>query len=166
MAAIFTGLGVFLLGNISGYEAKKLLADSLSGLNILCNTVILASVTILALLLTLLGVSTGSGSDLKARHYDEVLNIAKIDTVLLIAVLILFQFFNIPIVESGNVPIAWFRIIYWATLLFSSLISGMMITVVLMLFGTISNMINIIGLRKDHPLVSDSKNKEIEDWID
>ena len=49
IATLFTGLGVFLLGNLTGYEAKKLISTSLSGINMLCNTIILASATILAL---------------------------------------------------------------------------------------------------------------------
>lgn len=153
LATAFTGLGVFLLGNISGYEAKNLLEVSLGGLNMLCNTIVLASATILALLLTLLGISSTSDSNLKERHYIQVLSIAKFDVILFIAALILFQLFNIPIVESDSVPTSWFTIIYWATLIFSSIICGMMITVILMLYNTITNMIAIIGLKKDHSLL-------------
>ena len=70
---VLAGVGVFALGSISGYEAKQLIETSLSGLNMLCNTVTLASATILALLLTLLGVSTNSNSNLKKDHYQQVL---------------------------------------------------------------------------------------------
>lgn len=60
LASVFTGLGVFLLGNVSAYGAKNLLKVSLFGVNILCNTIVLASATILALLLTVLSISSGS----------------------------------------------------------------------------------------------------------
>ena len=150
LATAFTGLGVFLLGNISGYEAKNLLQVSLSGLNMLCNTIVLASATILALLLTLLGISSSADSNLKESHYIEVLSIAKFDVILFIGALILFQLFNIPISESDSVPTEWFSLIYWATLLASSIICGMMITVVLMLYNTITNMIAIVGLKRDN----------------
>lgn len=166
LATIFTGLGVSLLGNISGYEAKHLLSVSLSGLNMLCNTIVLASATILALLLTLLGISSGSNSNLKEAHYIQVLNIAKFDVILFVGALILFQLFNIPIIESDNVPTAWYEIIYWATLGFSSIICGMMITVVLMLYTTITNIIAIVGLKKDHSLISDEKKKELKNEND
>lgn len=167
VAALLTGLGVFLIGNISGYQGKLLLSDSLNGLNVLCNTIILASVTILTLLLTLLGISSGSGSNLRKLHYIQVLNIAKIDTFLLVTVLIFLQFFNIPIVKSDSVPIAWFEVIYWSTLFISSLITGMMVTVVLMLYTTISNMISIFGLGDDHYLISHTKeNEEEEETVD
>jgi len=161
LATIFTGLGVFLLGNISGYEAKHLLEVSLSGLNMLCNTIVLASATILALLLTLLGISSGSESNLKEKHYIQVLSIAKFDVILFVGALILFQFFNIPIIESDSVPTEWFKIIYWAILFFTSIICGMMITVVLMLYNTITNMITIVGLKKDHTLLM--KDDDLDD---
>lgn len=160
LATMFTGLGVFLLGNISGYEARNLLEVSLNGLNMLCNTIVLASATILALLLTLLGISSGTDSDLKEKHYVQVLNIAKFDVVLFVSTLILFQLFNIPIIESDNVPTHWYSIIYWATLLFSSIVCGMMITVILMLYHTITNMIAIVGLGKDHSLLNNDDDSD------
>ncbi|WP_179348770.1 hypothetical protein [Winogradskyella pacifica] len=163
IATLFTGVGIFLLGNVSGYEAKHLLKESLSGLNMLCNTIVLASATILALLLTLLSVSFGSKMSLNEIHYKQVLSIAKFDVILFIAALILFQFFNIPIVESDNVPTNWYSVIYWVTLGSTSVISGMMITVILMLYRAVTNLIAIIGLGKDHPMLSkDDLNDEIE----
>lgn len=157
---LFLGVAVFVLGDISGYEAKHLINASLSGINMLCNTIVLASATILALLLTLLGISTGSESKLKKAHYKQVLSIAKFDTILFIAALILFQMFNIPITESDEMPTTWFKYLYWATLFFSSLISGMMVTVILLLYTTVTNIITIVGLGKDHYLISED---EIED---
>lgn len=56
----------------------------------LCNTIILASATILTLLLTLLGLSTGSKSKLKNDRH--VLQIAKFDTALFISALISFHY--------------------------------------------------------------------------
>ena len=35
--------GSFMMGELSGYEAKVLINKSLSGLNMLCNTIVLAS---------------------------------------------------------------------------------------------------------------------------
>jgi len=160
IATLFTGAGIFLLGNVSGYEAKHLLKVSLSGFNMLCNTIVLASATILALLLTVLSVSSGSENNIKKQHYLKVLSIAKFDVILFISALILFQFFNMPIMESDNVPTSWFDIIYWSTLISSSVISGMMIVVVLMLYNAVTNLIAIIGLGEDHPMLSKDEAEE------
>ncbi|SRX54571.1 hypothetical protein [Aequorivita sp. CIP111184] len=163
IAAIITGTGVFLLGNVSGYEAKNLITSSLPGINMLCNTIALASATILALLLTLLGLSSGSSSKLKKEHYLQVMTIAKLDTILFVVSIILFQVFNIPITESDELPTTWYSSIYWATLFLSSLLSGGIVSVILMLYNTVINMIKIVGLgEKDHPLVFHDGDKEDE----
>ena len=160
---IFLGIAVFFLGDISGYKAKELIEVSLSGLNMLCNTIVLGSATILALLLTLLGISTGSNSKLKKAHYIQVLNIAKLDTILFISALIMFQMFNIPLTESEDMHTEWFKYLYWITLFFSSLISGMMVTVILLLYTTVTNIITIVGLEKDHYLISEDEIEEEEE---
>jgi len=162
VATFFTGIGIFLLGQLSGYEAKQLIESSHSGLNMLCNTIILASATILTLLLTLLGISTGTESKLKKEHYYQVLDIAKLDTVLIISAIVMFQLFNIQITEADNVPLNWYSTIYWISLFITSILSGIMITVVLMLYTTITAIIHIVGLNNDHRLLTKQEEKEEE----
>lgn len=94
IATFIAGFGAFILGDLSGYEAKVLLKSSLPVINTLSNTIVLASATILALLLTLLSVSSSSDSRLKDEHYKQVLRIARIDTGVFIVALICFQLFN------------------------------------------------------------------------
>ncbi|MGJ8592916.1 MAG: hypothetical protein ACSHXF_10230 [Aquaticitalea sp.] len=161
IAALITGLGAFILGNLSGYEAKVLIKTSLPGINTLCNTVVLASATILALLLTLLSVSSGSKSKLKDDHYTQVLRIARIDTTVFIVAMICFQLFNLPITEAEDVPSSWYATIYFITLGMSSLLSGALISVVIMLYNAVVNIIKIVGLGEmDHPLIYKDKNEE------
>ena len=157
--------GSFLLGQLSGYEAKVLIKNSLSGLNMLCNTIVLASATILALLLTLLGLSSGTKSKLKDDHYLHVLQIAKFDTVVFVASLMSFLLFNLPITESDNVPENWFDVIYYTSLAISSILSAALIVVVLMLYNTVVNIIKIVGLGEtDHYLTvkQDEKSGEAD----
>ncbi|MBM1104589.1 hypothetical protein JQC67_00425 [Aurantibacter crassamenti] len=146
-------LGAILLGRLSGYEAKVLIENSLSGMNTLCNTIALASATILALLLTLLGISSGSKRKLKKDHYLHVLQIAKLDTVVFIASVMSFLIFNLPITESDSVPDNWYNTIYYISLGISSVLSAGLIVIVLMLYNTVVSIIKIVGLGMyDHPL--------------
>ena len=146
-------MGTILLGELSGHEAKVLIQNSINGLHALCNTIALASATILALLLTLLGISSSSDSNLKKEHYIHVLHIAKLDTFVFVASVISFLLFNLPITESENVPANWFTIIYYASMVISSVLSAILIVVVLMLYNTVVDIIKIVGLGiKDHPL--------------
>lgn len=160
IASIFMGIAVFIIGSISPYEGKMLLASSLDGINMLCNTVALASATILALLLTLLGISTGTDLKLKKEYYAQILSIAQFDTIVFIGSLILFQLFNIPITRSDAVPVEWFENIYWITIIVSSILSGMMITVILMLYTTLSSIIKIVGIGDDHHLIEPPVEEE------
>ncbi|SDM19903.1 hypothetical protein [Kriegella aquimaris] len=154
-------LGTFLLGALSGYEAKVLIKNSLAGINTLCNTIVLASATILALLLTVLGLSSGADSKLKADHYKHILQIAQLDTVVFITSLLCFLLFNLPITESENVPSNWFSTVYYISLGITSILSAALIVVVLMLYNTVVNIIKIVGLgMHDHPLAQNDEEKE------
>lgn len=153
-------MGSFLLGKLSGYEAKVLIKNSLSGLNMLCNTIVLASATILALLLTLLGISSGTTSKLKEDHYLHVLQIAKFDTIVFITAMMSFLMFNLPITESENIPDHWFNTVYYGSLAISSILSAGLIVVVLMLYNTVVNIIRIVGLGEtDHYLTVQEDEK-------
>lgn len=158
-------VGSTILGNLGGYEAKQLLKNSLSGINMLCNTVILASATILALLLTVLGLSSGAASKLKEDHYKHIMQIAKLDTAVFVTALVTFVLFNLPVSESEQIPTQWYSIIYYASLVMTSLLGASLITVVLMLYNTVTNIIKIVGLGlEDHPLaVSESEENKDEE---
>ena len=82
-----------------------------------------------------------------------MLHIAKLDTFVFVASVISFLLFNLPITESENVPANWFTIIYYASMVISSVLSAILIVVVLMLYNTVVDIIKIVGLGfKDHPL--------------
>lgn len=163
VSTIVMASGTFILGQISGYKAMELLKNSMSGINMLCNTVILGSTTILALMLTLLGLSRSSESRLTDRHYKDVLMIAKSDTILIVVTVVTFLMLNLPISESKEVGSNWYQTIYYASLGMASLLGGGFIAVVMMLYGTITNVILIVGLNvKNHPLISTEDNEEAE----
>lgn len=155
--------GTFLLGHLSGYEAKVLIKNSIDGLNTLCNTIALASATILALLLTLLSLSSSSSSKLKEEHYRHILLIAKVDTSVFVASVMAFLLLNLPITESDSVPGNWFSTIYYISLAISSVLSSALIVVVLMLYNTVANIIKIVGLGdKNHPLAVQEEEDDTE----
>lgn len=161
ISLVVIGLSTYLLGELSGYEAKVLIKNSLAGVNTLCNTIVLASATILALLLTALGLSSTSNSQLKEDHYHHILQIAKLDTIVFVASLISFVVLNLPITESENVPPDWFSKVYYISLAITSVLSAALIVVVLMLFNTVVNIIKIVGLGiTDHPLAENPKDRE------
>ncbi|WP_034925143.1 hypothetical protein [Gillisia sp. CAL575] len=163
VSTFIMGTGTYILGEISGYEAKELLSSSLSGINMLCNTVILGSSTILALMLPLLSLSTGSNSRLTKVHYSHVLTISKFVTILIIVSVITFLMLNLPITESEEVPSSWFTIIYYISLAMAAILGGGFVAIVTMLYETISNVILIVGFGvKDHPMIEKAEDEAEE----
>lgn len=163
LTAVFSGAAVYLLGNLSGFEALQLIETTIPRVSTLFNTIILASATILALILTLLAVSSGSDSKLKNYHYKQVLSLAKFTSLLFIVTLIVFQFLNIPFAEAEKIPSSLYSKIYWVLLFISSLLSGMMVAVILMLYNIIHNIILIVGLGEEHALIDDDEIEDKED---
>ncbi|MEX0660628.1 MAG: hypothetical protein WEA58_01575 [Balneolaceae bacterium] len=166
LTALFTGIAAYVVGSLSGYEAMQLLESSLPRIGTLFNTIILASATILALILTLLGISTSSDSNLKKDHYKQVLNLAWFDAFLFVVTLIFFQLFNIPITESDNVPTSYYTFFYWAAVFISSLVSGLMVAVILMLYSTVQNIIRIVGLGEDLDLISEEEEEPAHQQVE
>lgn len=167
VSTIFMAAGTFIFGEVSGYEARVLLRTSLSGINMLCNTVILGASTILALMLTLLSLSRAAESSLTNAHYKNVLLIAKSDTILIIVAVITFLLLNLPITETDDISAIWYKVIYYISLIMASLLGGGFIAVVTMLYGTIANVILIVGLGvTDHPLVENEHKKKSKQNID
>lgn len=158
ISAAVGAAAAWLLGHLSGYEAQALMEAALPNVRALCNTVILASATILALLLTLLGISTNVNSKLRDDHYNHVKQIALLDTVLFVSSMTVFLILNIPFTKSDNVSSSWFTTIYYSVLGVSFLIGGGLISVVLMLQNTVKNIILIVGLgAEEHPLVAEEE---------
>ena len=164
VSTVVMGTGTFILGQVSGYKALELIQNSMAGINMLCNTVILGCTTILALMLTLLGISRSSNSKLTNQHYRNLLVIARSNIILLVSTVITFLMLNLPISESEEVGRSWYEVIYYATLGMASILGGGFIAVVMMLYGTVVNVILIVGLEvKEHPLLSTEDVEEAKE---
>lgn len=147
-------LGTLIVGGVSGFEADVLLESMLDTARFLFSAVITASATILALMLTLLSVSFNTESRLKPGHYHRVNQIALFDTVAFVTAMVFLLFLVVPLTESGNAPATFYQIYYYAVLAGSAVQGGLVVTIVLMLYTTVRDMIVIFGFGdEDHPLV-------------
>ena len=150
-----------LIGKTSGYQAQQLLDQALPNMNTLCNTIILASATILALLLTLLGVISGMDIRLKKAFYFRIQQVAFFDAVLFVVTMVIFLLLNFPVAQSEELPPVWFQSVYYATLGGTALVGGMIVTVVLLLYNTVTDLIQIVGYGKeDHPMLAVIEKEE------
>lgn len=159
VAALVTLAGSWGVGHLSGGEARILVEASLPRMREFCNTIILAAGTILALMLTILGMSTRASSEMKSHHYQRIRQIALFDTILIVGATIVVLVFNVPLTESENVPTTWFTALYYLILAFTALVGGGLVSVVLMIHHTISDIIDVIGLgRTDKEVVVDQQS--------
>jgi hypothetical protein len=151
LAALATFAGAWMVGEVSGREAHVLLQVSLFTTRSFCGTVTLATGNILALMLTLLGLSTSANIDLKWRHYYRIKQIAWADTITLIGAILIYLLLNIPLEESDpkTDPADWLTSFYYATLILASILGGAVITVILMLYNAIKDMIMAMSPREE-----------------
>lgn len=137
--------GQWLLGSIySGYEARQFLESMSSSALYFGSAIVTAAATILALMLTILSLTSQSDDDFDKIFYLRVERIGKLATVALMGGIILLLFLSIPIKEADNVPSSWFTIIYYILMTFLAALAGILIAIVLMLQNAISSLIRVI----------------------
>lgn len=159
LAALTIMGGSWMIGQVSGSEARYLLETVLPSVRSFSGTLILALITVLALMLTLLGLSASSEIKLKWVHYERIKQIAFVDMVAFIAAVLFYLLLNVPIQETDSGTLQWFYFLYYATLIISSILAGAVITVVLMLYNAIRNIINAVGPKKGSQI---TRNQEEE----
>lgn len=160
---IATLLGTLAIGGLSDWEARVLVETSLSGMRSFCNTSILASGTILALMLTAIGLSRQTSSVMKTQHYEHIRRIARIDTILLVGTTVILLLLNFPITESEGVPTDWYGTLYYVIIVCTSLIGGTLVAVVLMLYDAIGNIIDVVehGQMEKEIVASEKSLREV-----
>lgn len=157
----FLGLSAaVLIGQIGGTQAKHFLSQSQSNINTLFNTIVLSSSTILALLFTVLSLSSGTKVKLKDAFYSRIKQVALFDTILFVITMFIFLTLNFPVEKSGDIPDFWYKVIYYVTAVAASIIGGMIVTVILLLYNTISDLIHILGFGADHPMAEVPDDEE------
>lgn len=154
VAAVMSLIGMILVNVSSGGEARLLLEGMLPSIRFLCSAVMTATATVLALMLTLLSVSTTQNEQLKSVHYNRVRQIAQVDSGTFAAALILLLLISIPLAESSEVPANWYTIVYYITVVYAASLGGALITVVLMLYNAITGLIGVLNpTEKSHLLI-------------
>ncbi len=150
LGGVLTGIvalaGGYFVGQISGYGARVLLEATLLTTRFLCSAVMTSTASILALMLTLLGLSGGMDVTLKPSHYLRVRRIALVDLIAFIVATLFLLLLSVPVSESDQVSSSWFTTVYYVVLGISSVLGGILITTVLMLYDTVKDVIQVVGL--------------------
>lgn len=148
-AAVLMGLGTFAVGNVGSNEARLLLEAMMPTSRFLASSVMTASATILALMLTLLGMTVKADVTLQTTFYHRIRQIAFYDMLLLVGAISFLVLHCIPITKSDELPEWWYPAVYYSLLAVSAVIGGAMVSVVAMLYATLRDLIQIMGIESN-----------------
>ena len=149
-------LGTWGLGSGSGGEMRVLLEAMLPSTRFLCSAVMTATATILSLMLTLLGFSGNFDKRFDAGFYQRVRTIALADTIVFAAATLLLLLISVPLNESDKIPAWWFSGIYYVTLVYTAVLGGALITIVLLLYSAVKSVIAFLHPEKSSNILSNS----------
>ena len=145
LAAVLSVTGVILTGQVSGFEARRLLEAIMPSIHFLSSSVLMASATIMALMLTLLSLSKGTNTTLRPIHYQRIQRTSLLDALAFIGSVVLLMFVSIPLGESQEVVSDWYVPIYYMLLLFAAALGGLLVTIVLSIYNIINSMIYLLS---------------------
>jgi hypothetical protein len=154
--AVAAGMAV-LLAATGPFEADRLLESLRSVLPFLAGSSMSASATVLALMLTVLGIGHRSEQTLSTHFYRRVQWIGRQATATLTMAGALLLTMAVPIAEMDDAEGAstLLQVQYYATALLTGLLIGVLVAMVLMLESTLSGLVRILGLQQtDHWLVA------------
>ena len=144
--AFIMGIGAFTLGSFGGNESREMVEAILPTTRFLCSAIMTASAGILALMLTVLGLTTGSEVKLNTLFYERIKQIAFYDMIVLCYAISFLVLQCIPVTKSEEIPAWWYPSVYYGMLAVAAVLGGGMIAVVSMLYAAISSLIDVFGL--------------------
>ena len=148
------------VGRTNGWEAQALLNAGLPTIRFLCSSLMTASATTLALMLTLLSLSSGSDREIKRAHFERIRLIAFVDVVAFIGATILLSMLIVPFSEASDIQLKWYEAIYYVVTVASAMLSGLVVAVMLLLYAAVRDMITTIGPGDESPLLVDEESAE------
>jgi len=144
VSALMIGVGVYSVGKLSNGEALTLVRAMLPSTRFLCAAVITATSTILTLILTLISFSNRSEKQISGTYYDQIRLIAKLACTAFIASVVLLLIVNLPLEKAPEKLSVWLWVVYYFLLSYSSLLGGILIATILVLYQAATNIILVV----------------------
>jgi len=155
LAAIFLGLGYVAVGQVHDGQAENLIPATMPAVRFLASGVIAASATILALMLTLLGMSQSSDDGFADSHYDRIRTISKLNVAAMIGAVFLLTLLTIPVTESEELS-RFYDIAYYTIIAFAASIGGLIIGIALKLYLAVVDLIDFYHPERESGLVRET----------
>ena len=143
VAALVMGVGVVTVGlsGLGGDNARSLLEAMLPTARTLFSTAMIASSTTLALMLTMLGMT--SDEPIKSGFYGQIRQAATIAVGVFAAATVVLLVLAIPFQEGGAGQTAY-TVLYYVIAGVGALIGGAIVAVMITLHGAITSLIGLV----------------------
>lgn len=139
--AIFSA---YLIGSVySDTQARGLIEAMAPSARTLCFAVITASATIIPLMMALLSFSRQVDNDFELQFFDQLKLIVLTSSGALVLSVIVLLMLTIPLTESEALR-SWFSVAYYLLIFGVSMIAGLIVAVVIMLYRTLTDLIHLI----------------------
>ncbi|GAA5507562.1 hypothetical protein [Novipirellula caenicola] len=149
--AVSIASAAIVLGHVGDTEARRLLEAIIPTSRLFCSSLLTVSATILALMLTMIGLGNNADRNLADAHYHRIIKIALYDAILFCAAAIMFVLHCVPVYESDSLPGWWYPTIYYGVLIASSLLAGGAVAIVSLLYLAVKDVVQIVALgQTDH----------------
>lgn len=142
VAALTLFAMVVLVGRVGSFEALRLIEAVLPGARFLAAAVIGGALTVMALLLTLLGLSITSEHTFHDRLYTRVSYITKLSVASIIVSVGLLLAVGVPIQEVDEVR-PYYAILYYVLAAGMALVGGMVVSIGLMIGATLRGLVDV-----------------------
>ena len=129
----------------NAYEAKVLLHSLVSGGLFLVSTIAAASATIIALMLTAVGLISSSKTQFSNSLYGQLRWISILSAVVLAFSILTLLMMSLPLERADNIPRAWIKGAYYTISTLIATLSGMMIALVIMLLTAVLGIVKAIA---------------------
>lgn len=161
LAGGITLVGQYLVGRIySETEARRLIEAVVPASRSVGTSVVTASSTILALMLTMIGLSRHATNRLQQSFFKRIERIGLLSATTLISAILLLLFLSIPLQESDQLPTSWYSIVYYLIITFTATVTGLLVSVVLMLYNAMKSLVNVLLTEPAQTLPKDPHSKQ------
>lgn len=139
----------------SNYEARVLLKSMVAGGLYLASSLTGASATIIALMLTVLGLARNT-KHFSDALYGQIRWISIISATVLAGSIVALLMMSVPLTHADNLPRGWIKGLYYAISALLATSSGAMVALVVMLLTAVLGIIRVVAPDADVGASSDS----------
>ena len=160
VAAAVMGLVVVVVGSVGGGEARGLLEAATPTVRSFCSSVMVTTASTLALMLTVLGLTSDTDRDIRGGHYQRVRQIATAAVIAFVGATLLLVVLVVPITDSSSISSGWYVGFYYGATLLSAALGGILVAAMILLHAAIRDLIKTFGPGDEAPLLADDGQED------